>query len=166
MSLSISHWNFSSPNHTLDFRFELIGHHPITSITSQGIDDQGLAVFVLASPPSMTTTIRFLGTALVDGVEWIPIGISFAGVSYLVLRSPHFYRSLQYDPDISVTLGEGGDGQDLKLLALLSLLLIPLTLVVVATVGAIAVWMLGRSRAINRHHAVNYNPEDDAVDSL
>jgi len=160
MSISITGWNFTSPTNTLDVVFTLIGLPIINNIFYLGTDNQGLQAFQLQSS-ALASTIRFLPSGIADG-SIVPVGITFTGTSGLTLHFPHFSTSMMYDPNFSVTfLNQGGDGADLKLLALLSLLIIPVAFILIAMAAGMGLCLWRRRRAINTQNSINYSGNEE-----
>jgi len=164
LSLSIGGWNFSTSANSLVARFQFVGYPPITNISDQGIDAQGLQVFVLSSS-LVTTSIRFLRVATVGTTRVVPVNIAFDGLLGLALQFPSFTGTLTYDPDFSITIdtdsddggGDGGGGGELALLALISLGTIPLLCVLVVVMILIIGWLITRWRSRPRENVVNFS---------
>lgn len=112
MSIAISGWPFLNPSNSLAIRFLLTTYPPIAAINYQGIDGQGLQIYSIASPPSITSTIRFLSSAVADGTTNVAVGVSFQGLSGMTLTFPHFGSSIEYDPDLAVTLNTEEDSSN------------------------------------------------------
>lgn len=69
---------------------------------------------------------------------------------------------MMYDPNFSVTfLNQGGDGADLKLLALLSLLIIPVAFILIAMAAGMGLCLWRRRRAINTQNSINYSGNEE-----
>jgi len=147
LSIVLDRWNFSSLSNSLQISFAWEAIPPITSIEQQQ-SEGNISTFFLLSNGQLTTTVYLLGSAMVDGAS-VPIGISFLGLSQLVLRLPSFRNSLTYDPDFSVVIGSGpssagvtsSGGDDLRLLALISLTAIPLAFIGLYCIFLLVAWL-------------------------
>jgi len=115
----LGNWSFTNLANTLDLHL----HRSVLPIFTSIVESryaQNITTFILASGATITSTINLIGSCMVDSstVAAMSFGLTeLANVSGgldLVLEFPHFYKTVSYDPDFSVTLGQsssrGGDG--------------------------------------------------------
>lgn len=157
LSIKIDAWPFKSPTNRLRLVLCTTPTPEFDMPFSVSSDPMGVDLLTFTSTNVMTSQIRILRFADVDGVPQ-PISyfvVTVAGITNFFITFPRFNNTLLYDPDFGVSLipangNQGdGDGAELKYIALVSLAIVPLVMLIIGgLIFGIMIWK--RKQLINR----------------